>query len=101
MQTPSYAARMVAELRPNRIYYGTQTLLTVEVIDAPNAKPALLGAKAWESGSVGSVGSPSPVEPIALPRTPKRYSVLSVNARLAGEQSDSHRYYSKTHPTDP
>ena len=72
--TPSYAARMVAELKPSRIYLGTQTLLIVEVIGARDA--------GWPS--VQSVGGldierysrPSVMRDLFTGRTTRRYQFI-------------------------
>ena len=47
---PVYAARMVAELRPSRIYLGTQTLLVVEVTDARDATVTLVWSDSYGVG---------------------------------------------------
>ena len=71
---PGYAARLVAELRPSRIYVGTQTLLIVEVIDARDAGwpsvPSVAGL------DIERYGRPSAMRDLFTGRTTRRYQFI-------------------------
>lgn len=76
---PAYAARMVAELRPSRIYYGTQTLLVVEVTDARSAGwPSVEQAVGLD---IERYGRPSLRRDLFSGRTTRRYQFIVTPAR--------------------
>ncbi|MGD2110413.1 MAG: BatD family protein, partial [Phycisphaerae bacterium] len=69
-----YAARLVGELRPSRIYLGTQTLLTVEVINARNAGwPTVSSVTALD---IQRYGRPSVRRDLFSGRTTARYQFI-------------------------
>lgn len=77
--TPSYAARMVAELRPSRIYLGTQTLLIVEVIDARDA--GWPSVRSVAGLNIKRYSGPSVMRDLFTGRTTRRYQFIVTPAR--------------------
>jgi len=76
---PSFAARLVAELSPSRIYFGTQTLLIVEVIDVPNASwPSVQQVAGLD---IERYGRPSVMRDLFTGRTTHRYQYIVTPAQ--------------------
>lgn len=91
---PSHAARMVAELRPSRIYFGTRTLLIVEVVgvrdvDWPSVEPVTgLDLERYRRPSLMrdlfTGRTTHRYQFIVTPARPGRFEIPAVSLKVAG-----------------